>query len=744
MIKQGFILLLALIAKNSFAQLLVGRDTISVIENNYVLKMPWANGINCSNVSNIDLNFDGKKDIVAFDRPTLFSPGRFRCFINTGPIGQTKYVADANLSYAFPECRDWAMLIDYNCDGKEDIFCSVNGGIKVYKNTSNISTGISFVLVKSILNTDFNPNGPPSVFPIYASSIGVPGIADIDGDGDLDILTFASGGYYIEHHKNVSQESAFGCDSLIFEIETYCWGKISEQSCAVQLNDDCGLPQLSFTNTASQKDSRHSGSCLMCFDSNDDDLMDLIMGDISCNHVQYAANTGSITNALITDTTIMYPNYPNKNNTTRIKMNNFPCAYHVDCDGDGKKDLIATPNTSGSENIKSVWYYKNTSTTNTVNFSYVKNNFLQDEMIEVGQNSYPVIFDYDSDGKKDLLVGNFGYYNPTNLKAQLALYKNIGTLTQPSYSLITRDLGNVSAQNLSHAIPTVGDIDGDGDNDILMGTSSGQVHWLEHMGVTGNYTFHNNPFTFTTTSAEAAPQLFDIDGDMKLDLMIGTKNGRIAYYKNIGTTTVPAFTLASNFFGGVDVKGDINVFGIDGYAVPFFYKESSGTKLLVGNVNGQVFYYSVPLVITNTCTLIDADVNNYYEGAMASVCFEDINNDNKRDLFIGNGSGGLSFFSSKAQSIGIKENMAAHLNDRVNVFPNPANDHLQLKIDDVSFESGKILLFDILGKQVYSEAITSHQQTILLNNINGGIYFTKIILSNNSQTVSVTKKIIIE
>ena len=77
----------------SFSQLPVARDTITVIENNHVLKMPWANGINFSNVSNIDLNFDGKKDIVVFDR-TNYSAGRFRCFINIGNSGQTIYTTD--------------------------------------------------------------------------------------------------------------------------------------------------------------------------------------------------------------------------------------------------------------------------------------------------------------------------------------------------------------------------------------------------------------------------------------------------------------------------------------------------------------------------------------------------------------------------------------------------------------------------------------------------------------------------
>jgi hypothetical protein len=68
MLKSFFILFFAFIASTASAQLLVARDTITVRENGYVLKMPWANGINYSNVSNIDLNFDGKKDIVIFDK----------------------------------------------------------------------------------------------------------------------------------------------------------------------------------------------------------------------------------------------------------------------------------------------------------------------------------------------------------------------------------------------------------------------------------------------------------------------------------------------------------------------------------------------------------------------------------------------------------------------------------------------------------------------------------------------------
>ena len=559
----------------------------------------------------------------------------------------------------------------------------------------------------------------------------------MDNDGDIDVLTFSSQGFYVEYHRNMSKEKGYRCDSLIYQLEDPCWGKIYENLCAISMNQ-CNPKPGGPEQPILKSETRHAGSCLSCFDTNGDNFLDLVMGDISCNHSQLAVNTGSMSSALITYTSAQYPNATNP-----IQMSAFPCAYIADCDGDGKKDLLATPNVFGAENSSSVWYYKNTSTTNTVNFQFVKSNFLQDEMIEVGLGAFPLIFDYDLDGKKDLLVGNYGYYDPVHFKAQLALYKNTGTLSQPSYSLITKDFAGLAAQNLNNAMPTTGDIDGDGDVDILVGTSSGQIHWLEKTGSVGTYTFHSNSYSITTQSAEAAPQLFDIDGDNDLDLMIGTKNGRIAYYQNIGTTSTPVFTLITNYFGSIDVKGDVNLYGIDGYAVPYFFKVGASTKLLVGNINGQIFYYDVPAVLTNSCNLINATANGINEGSQAAPCFEDVNNDGKRDLFLGNGSGGLSFFSSINQFVGIKENTATQMADNITLFPNPASNFLNLHINALEFESGRLVLYDLLGKEIENMEITANTQTFLLNNAHKGIYFAKVFLTHTAQTVSFTKKIII-
>jgi hypothetical protein len=743
MLKKYLIICLIFFVKTISAQLLVARDTISVIESGKVLKMPWANGINYSNVSNIDLNFDGIKDIVVFDKANQFAMGRFRCFIKTGLPGTTTYSANPDLSYNFPAQNDWATFVDYNCDGKEDLFCSTTGGIKVYKNVSTPTLGISFQLIKSLIYTDYDPSAGFSMANLYASSVGVPGIADIDNDGDLDILTFNVGGFQVELHKNLRVETGGPCDSLNFEIGTFCWGKIYENSCTVVFNQSCSFRPLVDGYTINN--TLHAGSCLTCLDTDGDFDSDILMGDIGCNVIQYLKNSGTTSTASIVDTTKLYPNAANQ-----IKLNSFPCTYYVDIDGDSKKDLIATPNAFGSENYKSVWYYNNSSSTSTVNFNFVKKNFLQDEMIEVGQNSYPVLFDYNADGKKDLLIGTFGYYDVVSTtpvqSSKLTLYQNIGTLSQPVYSLITRDLGSVSTQSLNNVMPTVGDVDGDGDIDILIGTSSGQIHWLKNSAGAGNTCnfslFLNNPFTFTTTSGTAAPQLFDINTDGKLDLMIGTRNGRIAYYQNIGTTTSPSFSLITNSFGNINVITNTNQFGLDAYATPFFYTEAGNTKVLVGSVSGQIFQYQVPSVLTNSCPLISNSVNGWIEGGQSTIYYEDVNGDGKRDAFVGNASGGLSFFSSKSPLVGLNELTSEKLIELITLFPNPASNQITLVINTIEFETATITIYDLLGKEVLIKTVLQNTETIDLSGFNDGVYFAKISVTSNGKSFTTTKKII--
>ena len=219
------------------SQLLVGMDTISVLDNNYCLKMPWAGGINAATFSNIDLNYDGKNDIVIYDKLNNSALGGFKCFLNVGAVGQAKYAYQPQLTSKFPSTYNWGLLYDYNNDNKADLFCSVTGGVQVFKNIGNATIGLKFVMTYSLLYSNYNPPGPPSVSNIYCGPVGLPAITDVDNDGDLDILTFSPNGVYIEYHKNLSAgTTSLTPDSLKFELVDGCWGNFSEDRKSTRLN----------------------------------------------------------------------------------------------------------------------------------------------------------------------------------------------------------------------------------------------------------------------------------------------------------------------------------------------------------------------------------------------------------------------------------------------------------------------------------------------------------------------------
>ncbi len=742
MSRVKFLLFLLVSFKLSWAQTNVYRDTIPVFESGSRLLMPWAGGINFGSFTHIDLNADGKNDIVAFDK-IGGSGGRLRAYLNVGGVGEVKYKHDFVHQEQFPVVSEWALFFDYDNDGKADLFTYTTGGVRVFKNNS-IGQSLIFDLVKSLLRSDYNPFGAPSLSNIPVSPVGMPGIADIDNDGDLDILTFSVTGYRVEYHKNMSQELYGNADSLVFDMIDNCWGDINEGGCGVDMNV-CPFMKL-YQNSIPNNVSKvlHSGSCIMCFDRDGDGDKELIMGDISCSNVFYVENTGSISNAHISDTTALYPNYPNKASTSIIKLNSFPCTYNLDVDNDGFDDLIASPNSiSGAENYQSVWYYKNASTTPTVNFVFQKKNFLQEDMIELGEGTYPVLFDADADGKKDLIVGNLGYYTINVNKSKLAYYRNIGTNAAPSFSLMTRDYQSLSAYNLYSMAPTFGDLDGDGDKDLIIGSTNGRVHYFENIAGAGNPAVFGNyvaNYQNILGSNFAFPQLYDVDKNGTLDLLLGSTNGKLSYYKNSGTASTPTFSFVSGFFGGVDVRQ----YGwTTGYSMPFMFSDAGITKLLVGSEIGNIYLYdNIDANLTGTFNRVDTALFDINEGPRCAPFFEDISNDGKRDLFVGNYAGGLSFFNSiNASQVGVGE----LLNEEdVSIFPNPSSDKITISIKDNSYSEMTVRCYDVLGKIVFEKNTFNKIIDINVSQFSKGMYVIQLHSKDAGQLKLITKKLIVQ
>ena len=173
-------------------------------------------------------------------------------------------------------------------------------------------------------------------------------------------------------------------------------------------------------------------------------------------------------------------------------------------------------------------------------------------MIEVGSGAHPILFDYNNDGLQDLIVANYGYYIESgNYNSQLALYENTGTLSNPEYEWITNDYADLGTINFENNIsPTFGDLDNDGDLDMLVGDSDGKLHLLNNIFMTGESNFFINTVDYfdIDIGSFASPFLVDLDRDDDLDLIIGSRQGNIYHYENQGSINDAEFVLVNDLF----------------------------------------------------------------------------------------------------------------------------------------------------------------------------------------------------
>lgn len=745
-LRQIIIVFILLANKVNYAQpFFKWDDSIQVkIGGNYITN-PWAGGLNFIQISDIDLNMDGIKDLFLFDR----SGNKIRTFINKGNPGVSDYKYDPQYESKFPPVHDWALLVDYNNDKKNDIFTysDLGGGIDVYKNISTAATGLKFEKVVTQIASVYYPDVKPPQKPLnlYVSVVDVPAFADIDNDGDLDVVTFGLSSTFMEYHRNMSMELYGIPDSLKFQVGNHCWGYASEHplSNSYKLFDTCSSnvknPQLvPDTNIKKNAPKRHAGSCELCIDLNNDGAKEFIVGDISYPNITMLTNGGTPTNGSFTAKDTAFP--ANNGSTVPINLTLFPCAFSVDVNFDGAKDLIASPNaTKGAENYNSVVYYKNTGSDSYPVFKYEQSNFLQDNMIDVGEGAYPTFFDYDSDGLKDLFISNGGYFSSdiTGSKFSIAQFKNIGSISKPVFELITKDYLNLSSLNIENMVVTFGDLDGDLDSDMIIGGHEGKLNYFENTAAPGQ----TADFVLTEPDLKnannrvidvgkfSAPQIVDIDKDGKNDVVVGSSNGKLSYFHNIGSgiTAVPTLDSVTNFWGGVKVNRPGY---IDGYSYPFVFNDKDGiTKLLVGSESGYLrLYNQIEGNLTGNFNTIDSTYLNISQGLRTTPFGADIDNDGYMDLIVGNYQGGVSFYKGvSALSIPTEKLM----NFNIDIYPNPANDIINIKIKGTYGTSYVLELYNLLGQLITTKKITESQLLLDTQPFKQGMYICKISALDN-------------
>ena len=387
------------------------------------LSNPWAGGINAAQYNTMDLDGDDIADLVLFDRMA----NKVITFL--AKDGHHQYSPEYESLFP-PDVTNWLLLRDYNCDGKKDIFTGHVLGIKVYTNVSPAAGQIQWEHYRFFGGSSKSPvvlTQGNSLINLQLQFDDLPALGDADGDGDLDIFNIRYAGSGVEYHQNFSIENGWACDSLAFKRITQNWGNFTECHCGlIALNGEECPPHGGRTKHA-------GGKTLLAMDANGDESIDLIFSEAECDQLFLLPNEGTLLNPVINS----YTPFPD---THPVDFSTFPAAFYEDVDFDGVKDIISAPNLFAkallSNNLEeSSWFYKNNGSDAEPSFMFIKNNFLQDEMIDVGDNSIPAFADYDGDGDYDLFISRNNVVTGFGIASSIHQYQNTGSKNEPAIRL---------------------------------------------------------------------------------------------------------------------------------------------------------------------------------------------------------------------------------------------------------------------------------------------------------------------
>ncbi|GAA3918602.1 hypothetical protein GCM10022406_01500 [Hymenobacter algoricola] len=632
------------------------------------------------------------RDYDCDNRPDLFTasqiPGNIRVFRNVaGAGGRPSFQLTApNLYYFDPAPPPGDVNIttggfnlpdirDVNGDGKVDILCHDFGGnydIRLFLNTSSSCGGLTFappierwggtrICFSACTSFVFDNATCRSVQQINHTSGNNLLTLDLDGDGDLDMLTgrdycteltkvINSGTNLVPRMTSTGLETNFPSNTTPAHLANF------PSPYYLDLTFD-GRPDLAVTpNVFDNLDTLDTRQTVLLYEN---------VSATSTPTFEYRRN-----DFLQRD---------------MLDLSEKAAPTFGDLDGDGLKDMLVggvSRNTPNGFYRATLSYYRNVGTATKPVFRLIDSNYLG--LAGPGQfysSLRPSLVDLNRDGALDLAFSgnsrgssyNFvGYLLNTAAANQPAAY-NLGSIAY---------IDNLPSRQYDNA--TFADIDGDGNVDLLVGTDTnalpgGALRYYRNNGtlpLRSAFVLVNNDFGQLRTDANQRPvslasTVADIDGDGTIDMLTIDTTGELRFFPNLRAQSA------------------------------IFLDRSD---LLYNSLLGQY-----------QATNLGGKLTNSY--ALAAT---DLNADGAPEAFVGTETGGVVAFGTRNNLL-LGTRQAAALAVGLSVYPNPATATATVE----AAQPVRLTLLDLTGRRVRTATTPARTHALDLRGLAAGLYLVR-------------------